>query len=123
MPALLPTVLTALLPAVLPGSIPSPPQAVWNPGSFPIRGYALCIIAGVIAAVWISDRRWVARGGKPGQVADIAVWAGPFGIAGGRLYHVLSDSGCYFGGADRCPGAYKGPWGVLYVWQGGLGIW
>ena len=80
-----------------PLSIPSPSQGVWHLGPFPIRAYALCIILGVVVAVWIGERRWVARGGKPGQVADIAIWAVPFGIVGGRLYHVITDNGNYFG--------------------------
>lgn len=108
---------------MLPLSIPSPEQGTWYLGPFPIRAYALCIIAGVVVAVWLGERRWVARGGKPGQVSDIAIWAVPFGIVGGRLYHVITDSGCYLGGAERCDGVYKGAWGILYVWQGGLGIW
>ncbi len=107
----------------MPLTIPSPGQGVWYLGPLPVRGYALCIIAGVVAAVMIGERRWVARGGRSGQVADVAVWAVPFGIVGGRLYHVLTDSGCYIGGGDRCGGVYKGPWGALYIWQGGLGIW
>jgi prolipoprotein diacylglyceryl transferase len=85
-------------------------------GPVPIRAYALCIIAGIVLAVWLGERRWVARGGKPGQIGDIAVWAVPFGIVGGRLYHVATDSGKYFGeGRD--------PVTALYIWQGGLGIW
>ena len=47
--------------------IPSPSQGVWHLGVFPIRGYALCIIAGVIVAVLFGDRRWVQRGGSPGS--------------------------------------------------------
>jgi prolipoprotein diacylglyceryl transferase len=97
-------------------SIPSPDQGVWYLGDFPIRAYALCIIAGVVVAVWLGERRWVARGGKPGQISDIAVWAVPFGIAGGRLYHVITDYGQYFGEGKR-------PITALYIWQGGLGIW
>ena len=97
-------------------SIPSPSQGVWYLGPFPLRAYALCILAGIAAAVWLGERRWVARGGEPGQVSDVALWAVPFGIVGGRLYHVLTDSGNYFGeGGD--------PVAALYVWQGGLGIW
>lgn len=61
-------------------TIPSPSEGVWELGPFPIRAYALCIIAGVIAAIWIGERRWVARGGKPGQMSDIALWAIPFGL-------------------------------------------
>ena len=97
-------------------SIPSPSQGVWHIGEIPIRGYALCIIAGVIAAVWIGERRWIQRGGSPGVVGDVAVWAVPFGLIGGRLYHVLTDPELYFG-------AGKDPITALYIWRGGLGIW
>ena len=45
--------------------IPSPSDGVWELGPFPIRAYALCIIVGVLAAIWIGEKRWVARGGKP----------------------------------------------------------
>ena len=34
--------------------IPSPPQGVWHLGPIPIRAYALCIIAGIIAALVIA---------------------------------------------------------------------
>lgn len=96
--------------------IPSPGQGVWHLGPVPIRAYALCIIAGIIAAIWIGDRRWTARGGEPGAVADVAMWAVPFGVVGGRLYHVATDYDLYFG-----PGRH--PIEALYVWRGGLGIW
>jgi prolipoprotein diacylglyceryl transferase len=97
-------------------SIPSPSEGVWHIGPLPVRGYALCIIVGVIAAVWIGDRRWIARGGRPGTVGDIAVWAVPFGLVGGRLYHVLTDPELYFGEG-------KSPITALYIWRGGLGLW
>ena len=97
-------------------TIPSPDQGVWQLGPIPIRAYALCIILGVVVAVWLGEKRWVARGGLPGQVSDIAIWAVPFGLVGGRLYHVITDYQLYFGeGRD--------PITALYVWQGGLGIW
>lgn len=96
--------------------IPSPGHGVWHLGPIPIRAYALCIIVGVVVAVWLGERRWIARGGKPGQVGDIAIWAVPFGLVGGRLYHVMTDYGLYFGQG-------KNPVAALYVWQGGLGIW
>ncbi len=96
--------------------IPSPANGVWHIGAFPVRGYALCIILGVIVAVVYGDRRWVQRGGQPGTVGDIAVWAVPFGLVGGRLYHVLTDPELYFT-------AGKDSWAALYIWRGGLGIW
>ena len=97
-------------------AIPSPDQGVWYLGPFPVRAYALCILVGIAAAVWLGERRWVARGGRPGQVSDIALWAVPFGIIGGRVYHVLTDSRSYFGEGGN-------PVAALYIWQGGLGIW
>ncbi len=97
-------------------SIPSPSEGVWELGPFPLRAYALCIIAGIVAAVVIGERRWVARGGRPGTVGDVAVWAVPFGILGGRVYHVLSTPQPYFGEGGE-------PLDALKVWEGGLGIW
>ncbi|WP_169944946.1 prolipoprotein diacylglyceryl transferase [Microbispora sp. H11081] len=99
-------------------SIPSPSQGVWNLGPIPIRAYALCIVLGVIVAVWIGERRWRARGGAPGTITDLAVWAVPFGLVGGRLYHVITDWQIYFG-----PDAPKRPIDALFIWEGGLGIW
>jgi prolipoprotein diacylglyceryl transferase len=97
-------------------SIPSPDQGVWHLGPVPVRAYALCIIAGVLVAVWLGNRRWVARGGQPGTVADIALWAVPFGLVGARLYHVVTDWQLYFGADGE-------PVQALYIWRGGLGIW
>ncbi|WP_394326971.1 prolipoprotein diacylglyceryl transferase family protein [Actinoplanes awajinensis] len=50
------------------------------------------------------------------KVLDISGWAVPFGIAGGRLYHVLTDLELYFA-------AGRQPIKALYIWDGGLGIW
>jgi prolipoprotein diacylglyceryl transferase len=96
--------------------IPSPSRGAVELGPIPLRGYALCIILGVAAAIWIGERRWAARGGIRGTVGDIAVWAVPFGLVGGRLYHVITSPGPYFGDGGN-------PVHALYVWRGGLGIW
>src|SRR4029450_14070202 len=61
------------LNAVL-ATIPSPDRGVWYLGPLPLRAYALCIIAGIIVAIWWGERRWVARGGLKNDVTDIAVW-------------------------------------------------
>ncbi|MFZ1653586.1 MAG: prolipoprotein diacylglyceryl transferase [Candidatus Nanopelagicales bacterium] len=97
--------------------IPSPSSGVWDLGPVPIRAYALCILAGIIFAVWFGNRRWVARGGTAGQVTDVALWAVPFGIVGARLYHVATDWPTYFGSGG------KGLVPALEIWNGGLGIW
>ncbi|MEU8414027.1 prolipoprotein diacylglyceryl transferase [Amycolatopsis japonica] len=97
-------------------TIPSPDQGVWHIGPVPIRAYALCIIAGIIVAIWLGERRWVNRGGTKGTVIDVAVFAVPFGLVGGRLYHVITDNQLYFGEG-------KNPLNALKIWDGGLGIW
>lgn len=96
---------------------PSPARGVWHLGPVPIRAYALCIIIGIVIALLIGDRRWRARGGEPGVIYDIALWAVPFGLIGGRLYHLMTDWRTYFGeggaGWEATP----------RIWDGGLGIW
>jgi prolipoprotein diacylglyceryl transferase len=104
-------------PLQLLASIPSPSQGVWYLGPLPVRAYALCILAGIVVAIIVGNRRWIARGGSPGTIADVAVWAVPFGVVGGRLYHVISDWQLYFG----ANGAGLGK--ALRIWDGGLGIW
>ncbi|OIN81993.1 prolipoprotein diacylglyceryl transferase [Mycobacterium malmoense] len=96
---------------------PSPPQGVWHLGPLPIRAYALFIIAGIVVCLVIGDRRWEARGGQRGVIYDIALWAVPFGLVGGRLYHLATDWRTYWGPGGAGFGA------ALRIWDGGLGIW
>ncbi|MFK4268658.1 prolipoprotein diacylglyceryl transferase [Streptomyces milbemycinicus] len=96
--------------------LPSPAQGVVHLGPLPLRAYAFCIILGIFVAIWLTRRRWAARGRDRHEVEDIAIWAVPFGIVGGRLYHVITSPDAYFGeGGD--------PWKALRIWEGGLGIW
>jgi prolipoprotein diacylglyceryl transferase len=98
-------------------SIPSPSESEIHLGPLPLRGYALCIIIGVFLAIWLGGRRWVERGGRPGTVADIAVWAVPFGLVGARIYHVITDYQIYFGEGE------KGPLDAFKIWDGGISVW
>jgi prolipoprotein diacylglyceryl transferase len=97
--------------------IPSPETGVWDLGPIPLRAYAMFIVLGIIVAVVLGNKRYEARGGRPGVITDIAIWAVPFGIVGGRLYHVLSDWQIYFGEQGR------GFTAAFRIWDGGLGIW
>jgi prolipoprotein diacylglyceryl transferase len=105
-----------MLSTVQLSTIPSPVQGVWHLGPLPLRGYALCILLGIAVAILVGQRRWKERGGDPVVIVDVATWAVPFGVIGGRLYHVITSPEEYFGkGGD--------PVKALYIWQGGLGIW
>jgi len=97
-------------------SIPSPSRNIWYIGAFPLRAYALCIIAGIIVALIIATRRWQARGGTADSMELMVVVGVPFGIVGARLYHVITDYQLYFG-------AGRQPLNALKIWEGGLGVW
>jgi prolipoprotein diacylglyceryl transferase len=101
---------------VLLASIPSPAEGVWHLGPVPIRAYALSILAGVAVAIYVGDKRLVARGGRVGLAGDVAVFAVPLGLVGARAYHVMTDPELYFGKGGH-------PVEALYIWRGGLGIW
>ncbi|HEX8769532.1 MAG TPA: prolipoprotein diacylglyceryl transferase [Acidimicrobiales bacterium] len=94
-------------------SIPSPSRGVLYLGPIPLRAYAICILLGVLAAIWLARKRWAALGFDPKQISDIAVWAVPAGLIGARLYHVITDYQMY---TDDPVRAFK-------IWDGGLGIW
>ncbi|MEM9202648.1 MAG: prolipoprotein diacylglyceryl transferase [Actinomycetota bacterium] len=92
-------------------AIPSPSQSVIELGPLTIRAYGLMIALGVVAAVWLAQRRWAARGGNPDDIGTIAMWAVPAGLIGARVYHVLTDWRFDEGWAEP-----------FKIWEGGLGI-
>ena len=96
-------------------SIPSPTFSAIELGPLTIHMYALCIITGIAVAIWLGDRRFSAVSGAS-IVSQVAVTAVPFGIIGGRLYHVITSPDAYFGKGGHPLDAFK-------IWQGGLGIW
>lgn len=118
------TVIGGNIPTVVPASIPSPSWSgfivplPW--GQLTIHAYALCILLGIVAALWLTQWRWKHRGGPEGSLWDIAIWAIPFGIIGGRLYHVLTSPEAYFGQGFDGTGD---PSRIIRIWEGGLGIW
>ncbi len=93
-------------------AIPSPPFNDLQIGPLTLTLYGLMIALGVIAAVWIAERRWQSRGGNPEDIAAIATWAVVAGLVGARLYHVATDWR-----------RFEGRWlDVVAIWEGGLGI-
>ena len=97
-------------------SLPSPDSSILELGPVSIRYYALAIIVGVVVAVSLGSRRAQAMGAAKPLVSDIAVLAVPFGVIGGRIYHVVTTPEPYFGSNGD-------PISALYIWEGGLGIW
>jgi len=97
----------------MPQFIPSPSVNGFYVGPAFIHVYGLMYVVGITAAILITQRRWKAAGGDPGLVGDVAIWAVPAGIIGGRIYFDLTT-----------PQYIPHHWyGVFAVWDGGLGIW
>ena len=128
--------------SLVPASIPSPPPEWQIPISIPIgqwlpflgsgtviniHTYALCILAGIIVAIWLTEVRLRRRGAEPWAIVDVVIFAVPLGIIGARVWHVLTHpTDFFYPGAD--------PWAVIRIWDGGgaifgsilfggLGVW
>ncbi|HET8606052.1 MAG TPA: prolipoprotein diacylglyceryl transferase [Gaiellaceae bacterium] len=95
-------------------SIPSPSQNTISLGPLTVHMYGLMLLAGIIACVWLTGRRWARTGGDWDLVLRCAVWGVGFGVVGARLYHVVTSW------SEVPDPKWKG---VFEVWEGGLGIW
>lgn len=97
-------------------SIPSPDISYFDLGPVRIHFYALFILTGIVIATWLADYRLSKRGAPKGIFLDIALWAVPFGILGGRFFHVITHPDDYFyEGADLLA--------IFRIWEGGLAIY
>jgi prolipoprotein diacylglyceryl transferase len=93
--------------------IPSPPVSGFHLGPLLVHFYGLMYVVGIALAIVITRRRWRAMGGNPALVGDVALWAVPAGIIGGRIYFDITTP-------FDIPHTWYGPFAV---WTGGLGIW
>jgi len=93
--------------------IPSPSENGFHLGPVFVHYYGLMYVIGITLAILITQRRWQRMGGDPGLVGDVALWAVPAGIIGGRIYFDITT-----------PKYIPHHWyGIFAVWDGGLGIW
>lgn len=96
-------------------SIPSPEISYLDLGPVRIHFYALFILTGIALATFMADRTLTKRGAEKGVFLDIALWAVPAGILGGRFFHVITHPRDYFyEGADLLA--------IFRIWEGGLAI-
>jgi prolipoprotein diacylglyceryl transferase len=94
--------------------IPSPSVNGFHVGPLFVHVYGLMYVIAIALAIWITGRRWAAAGGDRALVGDVALWAVPAGIIGGRIYFDVTTP------FDITPHTW---WGPLAVWNGGLGVW
>jgi prolipoprotein diacylglyceryl transferase len=96
------------------GYIPSPHTGVIHLGPLQLHMYGLTLLVAILAAVWLTGRRWVGQGGEWDLVTRVAVWGVGFGVVGARLYHDITSW-------SEVPSP---KWqGIFEVWRGGLGVW
>jgi prolipoprotein diacylglyceryltransferase len=93
--------------------IPSPPANGVHIGPLFVHAYGIAYVVAIWAAIVVTRRRWLAVGGEPRLVEEVALWGVPAGLIGGRLYFLATSW-------NEVPAYW---WGPLAVWKGGLGIW
>src|SRR5215475_14335761 len=89
--------------------IPSPPRSSWHLGPLPIRAQALCVVAAIIIAIWIADRRYRAAGGPRGVIVDVAAWAVPAALIPAVIGALLAQT-------------HGGAWQVIRTWAAVIGF-
>jgi len=94
-------------------SIPSPAENGFHLGPFFFHAYGIAYVFAVAAAIWVSRWGWQRKGGDPDLAYEVAMWAFPAGLVGGRIYFDITTP-------SQVPDHW---WGVFAIWQGGLGIW
>ncbi|MHB1810311.1 MAG: prolipoprotein diacylglyceryl transferase [Solirubrobacteraceae bacterium] len=93
--------------------IPSPQSNGFHIGPLFFHAYGIAYVFAVAAAIYVSRRRWAKAGGNPDLIYEIALWAFPAGVIGGRIYFLITTP-------SQAPNAW---WGPFAIWKGGLGIW
>jgi prolipoprotein diacylglyceryl transferase len=107
------TVLGALFAA-----FPSPSSGDVDVGPVQVHAYGLMLLLGIVAATWLTGRRWTGRWAfwsdpRGDLVFRVAMWGVLGGIVGARIYHVITSW-------STVNGEW---WEPFAVWKGGLGIW
>jgi prolipoprotein diacylglyceryl transferase len=93
--------------------ISSPANNGFSIGPLFFHAYGIAYVFAVAAAILISRWRWRAAGGDPDLPYEVAIWAFPAGLIGGRIYFDITTP-------SQIPDHW---WGVFAIWDGGLGIW
>ena len=93
--------------------IPSPSANGFHIGPLFVHAYGLAYVFAVAAAILVTRELWKREGEDPNLPQEIAVWAFPAGLIGGRIYFLITTP-------SQIPPHW---WGPFAIWKGGLGIW
>lgn len=82
-------------------------------GSLEIRWYALCIVTGLVFAVFLASKEAPRRKILPDDIVDFILYAFPLAIVGARIYYVVFSWDYY----------KENLLGIFAVWNGGLAFY
>ncbi|QWL83420.1 Prolipoprotein diacylglyceryl transferase [Streptococcus sp. ZB199] len=82
-------------------------------GPISIRWYAICIVSGLILAVYLSMKEAPRKQINPDDIIDFILIAFPLAIVGARLYYVIFEWGYY--------SQHLGE--IFAIWNGGIAIY
>ena len=82
-------------------------------GPISIRWYAICIVSGLILAVYLSMKEALRKKIDPDAIIDFILIAFPLAIVGARLYYVFFEWGYY--------SQHLGE--IFAIWNGGIAIY
>lgn len=82
-------------------------------GPISIRWYAICIVSGLILAVYLSMKEAPRKKINPDDIIDFILIAFPLAIVGARLYYVVFEWGYY--------SQHLGE--IFAIWNGGIAIY
>lgn len=82
-------------------------------GSLEIRWYAICILAGLILAVYLAQKEAPRKNIRSDDVFDFILLAFPLSIIGARLYYVAFSWEMY----------QSNPLSIFEIWNGGIAIY
>jgi phosphatidylglycerol:prolipoprotein diacylglycerol transferase len=95
-------------------------QIAFRIGPIAVHWYGILIVAGILAATYLSAFLARLRGQDPEFVWDALVWCVLLGVVGARLYHVLTPTPSM--GVGRWY-YFEHPAQIFAIWEGGLGIY
>lgn len=87
-------------------------------GSFQIKWYGILIAAGLLLAMWYAFRRCKDFGISQDNLTDIIIISLICGVVGARLYYVI-----FYPGTAGVNPYFENPISILYIRDGGLGIY
>lgn len=82
-------------------------------GPISIRWYAICIVSGLILAVYLSMKEAPRKKIDPDAIIDFILIAFPLAILGARLYYVIFEWGYYSQHLSE----------IFAIWNGGIAIY